>query len=45
MRGTVRVLPPEDFDAWVKAQQPDSNLSEKWANAWDKIHPEYNKVL
>jgi cytochrome c oxidase subunit 2 len=45
MRGTVRVLPPEDFDGWLKAQAPDSSLSDKWASTWDKYHPEYNKVF
>ena len=45
MRGTLRVLPPEDFDGWLKAQAPDSNLADKWANVWDKFHPEYNKAL
>lgn len=45
MRGTVRVLPPADYQAWLAAQGPDSFLAEKWAGAWDKYHPEFNKAL
>jgi cytochrome c oxidase subunit 2 len=45
MRGTMRVLPPEDYAAWLKAQPADSGLSDKWASVWDRYHPEYNKVF
>ena len=45
MRGTMRVLPPEDYARWLKAQPADSDLSDKWASTWDKYHPEFNKVF
>jgi heme/copper-type cytochrome/quinol oxidase subunit 2 len=45
MRGTMKVLPPEDYEAWLKAQQPDSSLADKWNGIWDKYHPEFNKIL
>jgi cytochrome c oxidase subunit 2 len=45
MRGTMHVMPPEDYERWLKAQQPDSSLSDKWATTWDQYHPEYNKVF
>jgi len=45
MRGTVRVLPPEDYAAWLKAQPHDDFLESKWNGVWDKYHPEYDKAL
>ena len=34
-----------DYDAWLKAQKPDSSLAEKWNGIWDKYHPEFNKII
>ncbi|HTB23354.1 MAG TPA: cytochrome c oxidase subunit II [bacterium] len=45
MRGTVRVLPPDQYEAWLKAQQPDDYLQSKWTGIWDKFHPEYDRAL
>lgn len=45
MRGTVRVLPPAQFEAWLAAQPADSFLAEKWNGIWDKHHPEFNRAL
>jgi cytochrome c oxidase subunit 2 len=27
MRGTVYVMPPEDFDAWLRSNQPDRSMA------------------
>ena len=45
MRGTLRVLPPDEYEAWLKAQPQDAFLQAKWSGAWDQLHPEYNKAL
>lgn len=45
MRGTVRVLPEAQYDAWAASQAPDSFLAEKWNGIWDKYHPEFNRSL
>jgi cytochrome c oxidase subunit 2 len=45
MRGTVRVLPPDEYAAWLKAQPHDDYLQSKWTDIWDKYHPEYDRAL
>lgn len=45
MRGTLRVLPQDQYEAWLKAQPHDDFLASKWTDIWDKYHPEYNKAL
>jgi heme/copper-type cytochrome/quinol oxidase subunit 2 len=45
MRGTVRVLPPDEYEAWLKAQTKDDFLLSKWNGIWDQFHPEYNKAI
>jgi heme/copper-type cytochrome/quinol oxidase subunit 2 len=45
MRGTVRVLPEDQFEAWMKTQPHDDDLESKWTGIWDKYHPDYNKAL
>jgi cytochrome c oxidase subunit 2 len=45
MRGTLRVLPEPEYEAWLKAQAHDDFLASKWSDVWDKYHPEYNRAL
>ena len=45
MRGTVRVVDEGEYEAFLKSQQPDSFLAQKWNGIWDKFHPEFNKAL
>jgi cytochrome c oxidase subunit 2 len=45
MRGEVLVLTEAEFQRWLSSQAPDPELSAKWNGIWDKVHPEFNKVL
>ncbi|MES2201370.1 MAG: cytochrome c oxidase subunit II, partial [candidate division FCPU426 bacterium] len=45
MRGTVLALTGAEFDRWLAEQQADPTLQAKWAEIWDKYHPEFNRIL
>ncbi len=45
MRGTVRVLPEPEYEAWLKAQPKDDYLASKWAQVWDGVHPDFDRAL
>ncbi|MGH7441314.1 MAG: cytochrome c oxidase subunit II [bacterium] len=45
MRGTVRVLPEAQYEAWLKAQPKDDYLASKWTGIWDRYHPDFDRAL
>jgi heme/copper-type cytochrome/quinol oxidase subunit 2 len=45
MRGTVKVLPNDQFQAWLASQVRDDYLAGTWTGIWDKFHPEFNRAL
>jgi cytochrome c oxidase subunit 2 len=45
MRGIVRIVPDNEYKAWLAKQAPDSYLAGTWNGLWDKFHPEFNRSL
>jgi heme/copper-type cytochrome/quinol oxidase subunit 2 len=43
MRGEVRVQTPAQFDAWMATAAPNTLVSKKFSDLWDKYHADFNK--